>query len=235
MTLSNVHFLWLRRVGFGLLLLGYLAYAHFLAPPTDPPDGGFWDIARGRGPGRNPAVWGVFQLLGVVPLMYWALLAPDSREQKVWAWPFALGMMVVGSLALLPYLILRRPAPTASPGPRSVVAGWFGGRPYAIFVAAALVGLLFYITCWGNLAGFVTWFRTANFVHLMTIDLLVLTLLFPALLRDDMARRGVSDESGLGRAALGVPLLGPAWYLVARPGERGASERGPIEGLKTPR
>ena len=36
---------------------------------------------------------------------------------------------------------------------------------------------------------------------------------------DDMARRGVSDESILGRVALSVPLLGPAWYLVRRPGE----------------
>ena len=220
MTLSSVHFLWVRRVGFGLLLLGYLAYAHFLAPHTDPPNGGFLDIALGRGPGRNPAVWGVFQLLGVVPLMYWALLAPDSREQKVWAWPFALGMMAVGSFALLPYLIVRRSAPVASPGPRSLIEHWFGGRPFAIFVAAALAALLFYITCWGNLAGFVTWFRVSNLIHLMTLDLLVLTLLFPALLRDDMARRGVSDESMLGRAALGVPLLGPMAYLVLRPGEK---------------
>ncbi len=215
-----MNLLLLRRLGFGLLLIGYLAYAHFLAPQTDPPNGGFLDLALGRGPARNPAVWGVFQLLGVVPLMYWALMAPDGREQRVWAWPFALGMMALGSFALLPYLILRRPAPTASPRPRSLLEGWFGGRPYAVFVAVSLAASLLYITCWGNLAGFVTWFRTSNFIHLMTLDLLVLTLLFPALLRDDMARRGVSDESLLGRAALGVPLLGPMAYLVLRPAEK---------------
>ena len=96
----------------------------------------------------------------------------------------------------------------------------FAGRPFAVFVGAALVTLLVIITVWGNLAGYVVWFRTSNFVHVMTVDLVVLTLLFPVLLRDDMARRGVADDSTLGRIALAVPLLGPAWYLVRRPAER---------------
>ena len=76
------------------------------------------------------------------------------------------------------------------------------------------------IAAGGDPADYVFWFRHSNFVHVMTVDLLVLTLLFPALLRDDMARRGVSDEDGLGRFALAVPLLGPAWYLLRRPAEQ---------------
>ena len=68
--------------------------------------------------------------------------------------------------------------------------------------------------------GYVIWFRRSNFIHVMTMDLLVLTLLFPTLLREDMARRGVSEESWVGRIALAVPLLGPAWYLVRRPAEQ---------------
>jgi len=213
------------RLGYGLLLAAYIAYAAFVAPRGDPPGVGFLTLALGRGPVRNPAVWGVFQLLGVVPLMYWALLFPDGRGQRprlqrVSVWPFALGMMALGSFSLLLYLLLRRPSPDPVPGARSRVVRWFGGRPFAAFVSPALAALLLYIAGWGNLADYVFWFRHSNFVHLMTVDLLLLLLLFPALLRDDMARRGVSEEGTLGRLALAVPLLGPALYLLRRPAER---------------
>jgi len=107
----------LRRSALSALLLADVLYAAFAAPKGDPPGNLFVSLALGQGPARNPAVWGVFQLLGIVPLMYWALLFPDGRGQRVWAWPFALGMMALGALALLPYLILRRPYPDPAPGP----------------------------------------------------------------------------------------------------------------------
>ena len=208
-----------RRLLFLLLLIADILYAAFVAPKGDPPGNLFLQLALGQGPARNPAVWGVFQLLGVVPLLYWALLFPDGRGQRVWAWPFALGMMAFGAFALLPYLILRHPYPNAVPGARNGAVRWFAGRPFAVFVAVALAALLVWVLLFGNLANYVYWFRVSNFVHVMTVDLLILTLLFPALLRDDMARRGVSDDSVLGRVALSLPLLGPAWYLVRRPEE----------------
>ena len=209
----------LRRLALTVLLAADVLYAAHFAPKGDPPGNLFLELALGQGPARNPAVWGVFQMLGIVPLMYWALLFPDGRGQRVWAWPFALGMMAFGSFALLPYLIVRRDYAQAVPGGTNLAVRWFGGRPFAVFTAAALLALLVTILIWGNLAGYVFWFRRSNFINVMTVDLLVLTLLFPTLLRDDMARRGVSDESTLGRIALGVPLLGPAYYLVRRPGE----------------
>lgn len=213
------------RVGYGLLLAAYVAYAALAAPHGDPPQVSFVTLALGQGPARNPAVWGVFQLLGVIPLMYWALLFPDGRGQHlgpqgVWVWPFALGMMALGAFALLPYLVLRRPYPDPVPGPRPLVVRWFEGRPFAAFVALALAALLILIGGAGSLADYIFWFRHSNFVHLMTVDLLLLVLLFPALLRDDMARRGISEEGGTGRMALAVPLLGPALYLLRRPAER---------------
>lgn len=209
-----------RRLGYGFLLAADIAYAALLAPPGDPPGVSFLSLALGRGPARDPAVWGVFQLLGAVPLMYWALMFPDGRGQRIWAWPFAVGMMALGSFALLPYLILRRPYSAAVPGLRSVAVRWFEGRPFAAFVAVALAALMVLIVSEGSLADYVFWFRHSQFVHLMTVDLLLLLLLFPALLRDDMARRGVSEEDTLGRLALAVPLFGPAIYLLRRPAER---------------
>ncbi len=209
----------LRRLALSALLLADALYAALLAPKGDPPGNLFVMLALGQGPARNPAVWGVFQLLGVVPLMYWALLFPDGRGQRVWAWPFALGMMALGAFSLLPYLILRRDYAQAVPGQRTLAVRWFGGRPFAVLTAAALVALLLAMMVWGSLADYVLWFRRSNFVNVMTVDFLALTLLFPILLRDDMDRRGVDDESTLGRIALGVPLLGPAYYLVRRPAE----------------
>ena len=208
----------LRRLALSVLLAADVLYAAYLAPKGDPPGNLFVTLALGQGPARNPAIWGVFQLLGVVPLMYWALLFPDGRGQRVWAWPFALGMMALGAFSLLPYLILRRDYEVAVPGKGNLAVRWFGCRPFVVFTAA-LIALLFAVAVWGNLADYVFWFRHSHFVNVMTIDLLVLTLLFPTLLRDDMARRGVSDESTLGRIALGMPLIGPAYYLVWRPAE----------------
>ena len=216
----------LRRLAYAFLLAAYITYAVVVAPHSDPPGVSFLSLALGKGPARNPAVWGVFMLLGVVPLMYWALMVPDGRGQKpgpawLWVWPFALGMMALGSFALLPYLILRRPYPDPLPGPRPLVVRWFGGRSFAGFVALALAFLLAYIVGQGNLSDYIYWFRHSAFVHLMTVDLLMLALLFPALLRDDMARRNVSpDEDTVGRVALALPLLGPALYLLWRPEER---------------
>jgi len=214
-----------RRLAYSLLLAAYIVYATLIAPHSDPPNVTFLSLALGKGPARNPAVWGVFQLLGIVPLMYWALMLPDGRGQRpgpawLWTWPFALGMMGLGSFALLPYLILRRSYPDPVPGPRSLLVRWFEGRPFAMFLALALAGLLAFILGWGDLPDYIFWFRHSAFVRLMTVDLLVLLLLFPALLRDDMARRGVSDEDIVGRMALALPLLGPALYLLRRPGER---------------
>lgn len=209
-----------RRLGLALLLLADILYAVYLAPKGDPPGTSFLSLALGQGAGRNPAVWAVFMLLGVVPLLYWALLFPDGRGQRVPAWPFALGMMAFGSFALLPYLILRRSYADPVSGSRSLIVRWFDGRPFAVFANLALLGLVVYAFGWGSLPDYVFWFRRSNFVHVMSVDFLLLLLLFPALLRDDMARRGVSEGDPLGRFALAVPLLGPAFYLLRRSQER---------------
>lgn len=209
--------LWVRRVLFLMILASFAVYAFKFAPPDNGHDVTFTDLMLGHGPARDPAIFAAFNLLGVIPLMYWALMASDSRCQRLWAWPFALGMMALGSFSLLPYLILRSPAPLPASGKPNRLVRWFEGRPFALFVDAALVCLLIYGIGWGNRADYAHWFHVLSFVNVMTFDFVLLTLLFPALLWDDMARRQVSPSSTLGRIALFVPLLGPALYLAARP------------------
>lgn len=208
-----------RRIGLCVLLAAFVFYALRFAPPDTGHDASFLQLMTGRGPARNPAIFAAFNLLGVIPLLYWGLMLPDGRGQKFWAWPFAVGMMVLGSFALLPYLILRRPYRAAAAGTGSPAVRWFGGRAFGVFVGAALVALLAYGIGWGDFTDYAHWFRASNFIHMFTIDFVLLTLLFPTLLPDDFARRGVSEESLLARVALSVPLLGPALYLAVRPAE----------------
>jgi hypothetical protein len=54
------------------------------------------------------------------------------------------------------------------------------------------------------------------FIHVMSLDFCMLCLLFPALLADDMARRGMQNSTAFWAVTL-VPLFGPLAYLCARP------------------
>jgi hypothetical protein len=50
----------------------------------------------------------------------------------------------------------------------------------------------------------------------MSLDFCLLCLLFPLLLPDDLARRGLNDRRWFWSISL-VPLIGPAIYLAMRP------------------
>lgn len=129
-------------------------------------------------------------------------------------------MMALGSFALLPYLALRRPyAAPVGGAPGWGAVRWFGGRPFGVFAALALAGLLVYGVGRGDFADYAHWFRVSSLVNTFTVDFVLLTLLFPALLRDDFARRGLREDTWLARIALALPLLGPALYLALRPAE----------------
>ncbi len=217
--------LWAKRLGYGLLWAAFAYYAFRLAPADTGHDASFQQLMTGHGPARNPVIFAAFNLLGVIPLMYWGLMVPDGRGQRVWAWPFAAGMMALGSFALLPYLAVRRPYKVPSQRPVSWAGRWFGGRAFGIFTLLALVGLLAYGIGWGEFADYAYWFRVSNLINTFTVDFVLLALLFPALLKDDFARRGVGEDMWLARLAVALPLLGPAVYLALRPAEMSAPRR----------
>jgi hypothetical protein len=66
----------------------------------------------------------------------------------------------------------------------------------------------------GDGADFIQQWQTSRFIHVMSLDFCLLSLLFPTLVRDDMARRGM-DHSPLFWLTI-VPLLGPCVYLIMR-------------------
>lgn len=199
-----------------LLWLAFTIYAFGFAPP-DRPDTFelIKQLSTGQIAGINPLIVALFNIMGVFPVIYAALLLFDGRMQKVKAYPFVLGSFVVGAFAVLPYLALRQPN-QAFTGSKSWLlkvldARWLGG-----VVAIAAVTLLTYGLTQGDWADFAQQWQTSRFIHVMSLDFCLLCLVFPVILRDDMARRGWQNPGIFWAVAL-VPFVGAAIYWLMRP------------------
>lgn len=205
-----------KRIFFWLLWLGFTAYAVLLAPP-DRPDTLtlIQNLSTGNWDGINPLVIALFNIMGVLPMLYACFLLIDGRGQSVRAFPFVMGSFLVGAFALLPYLALRQPSPNfkgEKTGLLRLVDSRWTGRAIALITLV----LLTYGITQGNWSDFVQQWQTSRFIHVMSLDFCLLCLLIPALLGDDMERRGLKDN-GLFWAIALTPLLGAATYLSIRP------------------
>ncbi len=203
-----------RWLVFGGLWLGLLAYAVWLAPPNDPQT---LDLIRrlssGQWAGLNPLVVALFNLMGLWPGVYLALLLSDGQGQSIRAWPFASLSFAVGAFAILPYLALRQPNPVAGKPSKLITA--LDSRWYALGLLLPAIGLLIWGVSAGNWGDFAQQFASSRFIHVMSLDFCLLTLLFPTLLADDLARRGMPTHWKYWLLA-GLPLVGAALYLLLR-------------------
>ncbi len=203
-------------VGFGLLWLGLIGYAFVVAPPDSPDTWALIQhLSTGQIAGINPLIVTLFNLMGVLPMIYASVLAFDGRGQRLPAWPFMAGAFAIGAFALLPYLALRRPNPTFD-GDRKGWLRWLDSRWNGLAIALLSAGLLGYGAIAGNWSDFVYQWQTSRFIHIMGLDFCLLCLLFPILLGDDMVRRQWVNLRVFWAVFL-VPLLGPAVYLAIRP------------------
>jgi len=207
-----------RRLAFLTLWLGLIGYAFILAPPDQPDTLSLiQDLSLGNWGDINPIIVSLFNLMGIWPVLYSALVILDGRSQSFPAWPFAVASFGVGAFALLPYLALRRPSQTASAALswqlKLLESRWLG-----VLAVAAIVALVGYGIAGGDLGSnwdkFVAQWQTSRFIHVMSLDFVLLCLLVPALLGDDMARREASPWFWLTAA---LPMLGLALYVSLRP------------------
>jgi len=205
-----------QKIALWALWLGFITYAFVFAPPDSPET---WktiqNLSTGQLAGINPLVIALFNIMGVLPLLYSCLLYIDGRVQKVPAWLFSAASFAVGAFALIPYLALREPNGTFV-GQKNwwlkiMDSRWTGG-----LVAIATLALLFYGLTNGDWNDFVQQWQTSRFIHVMSLDFCLLCLLFPVLLKDDMTRRGLKDQRIFWAVAL-VPLLGAIAYVTLRP------------------
>ncbi len=205
----------ISKILLGLLWLGFISYAFFLAPPDRPETFTLiQNLSTGQWDGINPWIIALFNVMGIWPLLYFGVLFVDGDRQRIRAWPFAVASMAVGAFSILPYLALRTPH-----------TDWSGSKTWGLRIwdsrwigAIALTGAaacLWLGATQGNWSDFVQQWYTSRFIHVMSLDFLMLSVLFPTLVSDDIARRGM-DPTGLLRFVAIVPLLGPCVYLIAR-------------------
>ena len=213
----------MRKIILGSIWVGFVAYAFFLAPANRPDTLELIQhLSLGQWTGIEPLIIALFNLMGIWPLIYGCLLFADGREQKIPAWPFAVGSFAVGAFALVPYLVLRQSNPNFS-GEKD----WFlqvqDSRFFGLSIALAAIGLLAFGLLTGHWQEFISQWETSRFINVMSLDFCLLSCLFPILLGDDMTRRGMDNPVVFWSVSL-VPLLGPLAYLCLRPSLKALSE-----------
>ncbi|EGK84070.1 DUF2834 domain-containing protein [Microcoleus vaginatus PCC 9802] len=204
-----------RKIGFGLLWIAFSTYAFVFAPPNSPDTITLiTDLSTGKIADINPLIVALFYIMGVWPLIYSCVLFADGRGQKIPAWLFATLSFGVGAFALLPYLALREANPEF-PGHKNIFLKILDSRFTAIVLTLGAAALVSFGWTKGDWSDFIGQWQTSRFIHVMSLDFCMLCLLFPALLGDDMARRGMQNSTAFWPVTL-VPLFGPLAYLCTR-------------------
>lgn len=205
-----------KKIGLGLLWVGFVVYAFHFAPPDQPDTLELIiNLSSGQWENINPMVVALFNIMGIWPIAYTCVLLLDGRNQRIPAWPFALGSFALGAFALLPYLALRDSNPSFA-GEKNFLLRLVDSRWIGAAVTLATVIVFAGGITYGNWSDFVQQWQTSRFIHVMSLDFCLLYLLFPLLLKDDMARRGLT-QPGIFWAVSLVPMLGAAMYLAWRP------------------
>ena len=176
------------------------------------------DLSTGKWTGINPAIISLFNLLGIWPAIYAAVMLFDGKPQKFKPGWFCGASFGVGAFAILPYLALRHSNPATNPAPSKLLK-ILDSRWFALLLTAGAGILLFYGISQGNWVDFVQQWQTKRFIHVMSLDFLMLSALFPVLAKDDLARRGGSNWLW---SLCFVPLVGALVYLCLRPTVKGS-------------
>ena len=205
-----------KKISFALLWLTFTIYAFFLAPPQQPNTFELiTKLSTGEWADINPLIIALFNLMGIWPAIYGCMLFIDGRGQKIPAWPFVTLSFGLGAFALLPYLALRQTNPQFSGN-----KNWFlqlqDSRWLGLGLTLAAGTLLAFGLWQGDWSDFLQQWQTSRFIHVMSLDFCLLGLIFPALLGDDLARRGVQSNWVFWAVSL-VPLIGALAYLCLRP------------------
>ena len=173
------------------------------------------DLSTGKWAGINPLIIALFNLLGILPMVYAALMLVDGKTQRISAGLFSAGAFGVGAFAILPYLALREP--NSRPiGDRSGMIKLVDSRWLGILLSLGAISLLVYGISNGAWADFWQQWRSSRFIHVMSLDFCLLALLLPVLISDDIQRRNFTNPTAI-RLLSSIPLFGGLIYLCIRP------------------
>jgi hypothetical protein len=206
----------INKIIFGLLWLGFVGYAFFLAPP-DRSDNLELIIAlsTGKWAGINPVVIALFNLMGILPMAYAALILIDGKNQQLPAGLFCAASFAVGAFAILPYLALREPNSMPITD-RNKLIKLVDSRWLGVLLSIGAVTLVSYGISQGDWADFIQQWQTSRFINVMSLDFCLLSLLLPVLIQDDILRRSFNNPQAIRLLSL-IPLFGGLVYLCIRP------------------
>jgi hypothetical protein len=204
-----------RKILFGLLWVGFVTYAFVFAPP-DRPDTLelITNLSTGKWQGINPLVIALFNIMGIWPIIYSAVIFIDGRGQKIPAWIFATLSFALGAFAILPYLALRQPHKEFT-GQKNLFLKILDSRLTGIVLTIGAAVLVAYGLRGGDWGDFVHQWQTSRFINVMSLDFCMLSLLFPAFLEDDMTHHRLENPPLFWVTTL-IPLFGPLIYLCLR-------------------
>lgn len=210
-----------NRFILGVLWLTLVIFAFGFAPPRDPQTLDLIkNLSIGQWQGINPIIIALFNLMGVWPMVYGAMLLGDRQGKKIPAWPFVAGSFFLGAFAILPYLVLRQDPsdftkPESFDKPTGLTKFWHSpwlGRVLFLLAIACGSGAIF-MGDWGD---YLQQLKTNQFIAVMSSDFLCLTLTFPFVLAQDLRRRQIFRPLIFWLISA-VPLFGPMVYLSVRP------------------
>lgn len=165
--------------------------------------------------GIDVAVIAIFDLLGVIPLLYLPFLLADGRGRRLPAWPFALAMFALGAWAMLPYAALRG-EPSHAPRPASGLLAVLRSRGFALFILASALGLLGWAVGAGSVEAYLDAMRSDRLVHAMTFDLITCLVVLPYWVHVESLSGEVEEPAWVGRV-VPIPLFGVVlWRLFAK-------------------
>ncbi len=212
-----------KTVGFLSLWLGFVVYAIFLAPnhiPTSDTIDLIVRLSTAQWQEENPIIVCLFNIMGILPLVYLAFLWLDYSGQKINPTPFLVASFFVGVFALLPYLAFRQPPSLPADKNKNLATTILSSRLFAVTVAFACIFLLLVAIIKGDWQDFWYQWQNSKFIHVMSLDFCLLSLLLPVVVYDDLTARGI-DSKIIFWAITVIPLIGPLVYLFLRPPYKG--------------
>ena len=204
-----------NKLIFGAIWLGFTIYAFAFAPDNDPKTLDLIiNLSSGKFQDINPLIIALFNLMGILPIIYTCFLLFDGRSQKIPAWVFVTGSFGFGAFAILPYLALRQPS-TVWSGEKNTLLKVLESPITGIFITIGAILLLFWGIVNGNWSDFIQQWHTSKFIHVMSLDFCLLCLLLPVIVKDDLARRNINNSLIFLGITL-IPLFGTLAYLCSR-------------------
>lgn len=207
----------ISKIGLWLLWIGLIIYAFFFAP-GDRPDTLelIKKLSFGDWKEINNTIIALFNLMGVLPMIYACLLAIDGQNQKIKPLPFAICAFFVGAFSIIPYLAMRQ-STNLWTGKKTLLVKILDSRWTAILLSASAIILLVQGLVYGDWQDFVRQWQISKFINVMSLDFCLLSLLLPILVKDDLQKRNIANHLIFWMISL-IPLLGTLGYLCLRPG-----------------